>query len=181
MQRLILDEITAIVSENITIEEARQFGAKVLDRYCNPHIEFDWLSICVQDTSKIKIRAVPIAVQHHKKYGFVPNGISLGFAAYILFMKSEFLNGKYIGRINGREYTIADDFAENLFLKWNSMTGAELVNAVLGDEILWDIDLSGLQGFSESVHFYLENLSSAGFFKTVELAFQVTPVLSKTY
>jgi tagaturonate reductase len=46
MQKMINDDIAkAIISESITIEEAREFGSKVLDRYRNPYIEFEWLSI----------------------------------------------------------------------------------------------------------------------------------------
>ncbi|MBA4166760.1 MAG: tagaturonate reductase [Chitinophagaceae bacterium] len=174
MRRLILDEIaSSILSDKITMEDAHQFGSKVLDRYRNPHINFEWLSICVQDTSKIRIRAVPIAVQHHQKYGRVPDCISLGFAAYMLFMKSEkSTDGQYTGHANGRTYTIQDDFAENLFQKWKSASGLQLVEAVLADRQLWDTDLSKLNGFADSVNFYLDNLSQNGFVHTVELAYR---------
>ena len=173
MQRLILGEIAAaILSENISPDDARQFGSSVLERYRNPFIEFEWLSICVQDTSKIKIRAVPVIRQHHAKYGYVPDGISLGFAAYILFMRSVHNpTGQYVGSIDGRSYTITDDFAGNLFEKWQSYKGIELVRNVLQDESIWETNLFLLQGFAESVTFYLENLISVGFFKTVNLHF----------
>lgn len=174
MIRLILDEIAAaIIGDNITAEDAKEFGTKVLDRYRNPYIEFEWLSICVQDTSKIKIRAVPIVQQHFEKFGFVPDGISLGFAAYILFMKSEKnAKGEYVGNINGREYTINDDFAENLYQKWKTSSEQDLVVKILKDETLWDADLSSLNGFADSVYFYLQNLSTKGFFKTFELTYE---------
>lgn len=173
MRKLILNDISAaILSDVLTIEDAREFGTKVLDRYRNPHISFEWLSICVQDTSKIKIRAVPIVLQHYEKYGHVPDGISLGFAAYILFMQSEKnSSGDYAGNINGREYTIADDFAENLYNKWKNSIGKELVISVLGDQSLWEADLSKMQQFVEGVTFYLQHLNEEGFFKTLQLPF----------
>ena len=174
MQRLILDEIApSIVSEFISLKEARQFGAQVLDRYRNPHIEFEWLSICVQDTSKIKIRAVPIVVQYYEKYGYVPHCICIGFAAYILFMKcKKSENGTYIGQlVTGKDYIVNDDFASNLAEKWASMKWTQdLAQAVLGDRKLWDIDLSQLKGFAERIALHLDNLITYGAPYTIDSA-----------
>lgn len=168
--RLIQDEIaSSIVSSTISLEEAREFGAKVWERYCNPHIAFDWLDICVQDTSKIRIRAIPIVLQHYEKHGFVPDCICLSFSSYILFMKSKRVNGEYIGILNGKEYRIIDDYASLLFDKWNTMKGLTLVKSVLSDLRLWEEDLSNLKGFHEKVNFYLENLLIYGFYSTFEL------------
>jgi tagaturonate reductase len=168
MQGLILNDIaSAILSDKIFPGDARSFGLSVIDRYRNPHIAFDWLSICVQDTSKIRIRAIPIIRQHDAKHGFVPDHISLGFAAYILFMRSERMaDGRYEGNINGRKYLITDDFAGNLCDKWKNYTGAELVKQVLEDQSLWETDLFVLHDFAERVGFFLGNLEQQGFFKT---------------
>lgn len=173
MRRLILDEIAAaILSDRISANDAEEFGTKVLDRYRNPYIEFEWLSICVQDTSKLKIRAVPIVQQHFQKLGFVPDCISMGFAAYILFMKSEQNgDGEYACRINDREYIITDEFAKNLYTKWKTSSGRNLVTSVLEDQTLWDADISALNGFVDKVYFYLQSLSNQGFLNTFQLAY----------
>jgi tagaturonate reductase len=168
--RLIQDEIAAaIVSPGISLEEARKFGERVWERYGNPHIAFDWLDICVQDTSKIRIRAVPIVLQHYEKHSFVPDCICLGFSSYILFMKSKRMNGEYIGTLNGKQYKIIDDYAGLMFDKWDTMKGLSLVNSVLSDLRLWEADLSTLKGFPEKVDLYLENLLNYGFYHTFEL------------
>nr|WP_068890341.1 tagaturonate reductase [Pedobacter panaciterrae] len=172
MQKLINQEIAmAIVSDEITLADAQGFGTSVLQRYRNPFIEFDWLSICVQDTAKIRIRAVPIVIQHYEKYGYVPNGVCLGFAAYILYMKGEIdSNEAYKGLLNGRSYTIDDDFAKLMSEKWGmSANRDELVISVLKDRILWGDDLSELKGFCECVSHFLTALESKGFFETIKL------------
>jgi tagaturonate reductase len=171
MRHLILNEIAeAILSDSISMEDARQFGSRVLERYRNPYINFEWLSICVQDTSKIKIRAIPIITQHYAKYGFVPDCICLGMAAYILFMRSELdKKGQYVGNVNGKNYDISDDFASNLCAKWKTYSGAELVKSVLQDEDLWETNLALLGNFAQSVWFYLQHLSETGFFETYQL------------
>jgi tagaturonate reductase len=184
MRRLILDDIaSSILSDKINKEDTYQFGSKVLDRYRNPHISFEWLSICVQDTSKIRIRAVPIVLQHYRKYGYVPDCISLGFAAYILFMKSErTADGNFAGNINGKKYVLEDDFAPNMHDKWKMFSGLMLVEHVLGDKLLWEEDLNALNGFAQSTAFYLKHLEASGFYGTVELAYQQrTPDLKTSY
>lgn len=182
MRRLILEDIAAaILSPLIKKEDTNQFGSKVLDRYRNPHISFEWLHICVQDTSKIKIRAVPIVVQHYEKYGYVPDSISLGFAAYILFLKSERnAQNQYMGNINGRQYIIADDYAETLHDKWKQYEGKELVRSVLEDDNLWGTNLSQIQQFVESVTFYLQHLGDEGFFKVYQVPFYKAEANLKT-
>ncbi len=171
MRRLILDDIAAAIrSETISAKDAQDFGSSVLERYRNPFIEFQWLSICVQDTTKIRVRCIPIITQHYRKYGYVPDAIALGMAAYILFMKcapSE--AGNYVGKAGDVTYPINDDYAANLSEKWRLYKGLELVQAVLNDQTLWETDLSGLLGFAENVNFYLDNLMTQGFFKTVDL------------
>jgi tagaturonate reductase len=203
MQGLILDDIAAaILSDLITKEDARAFGLSVLNRYRNPHIDFQWLDICVQDTSKIRIRAIPIILQHHERYGYVPRHISMGMAAYILFMRStRDSNGssldspgsppespgsppssapRFTGRLGGRKYTITDDFAADLHDKWQSNPSLPaVVDSILGDKRLWGVDLTNLQGFTEDVVFYANNLDHHGFFRTLTLSDPATRAASE--
>jgi tagaturonate reductase len=119
----------------------------VLNRYRNPFISFDWLNICVEDTSKLRIRAVPIVLQHFAKHGYIGERIATGFAAYILFMKG------------GQEYVIVDEQAGLLREKWERYPGGpELVKSVLEDERLWGVDLYALKGFGEKVSACIESL-----------------------
>lgn len=142
--------VTTDEARRITAEDAREFGSLVLERYRNPYIAFDWLSICVQDTSKLRIRAVPVILQYYNRFGFVGEHMSMGMAAYILFMRG------------GKEYVVEDDYAENLREKWRKYSGLELVKSVLGDESLWGVDLALLNGFAESVAFAMETLEAKG-------------------
>ena len=161
MQRLILEDISsAIWSPLISKDDTQAFGSSVLDRYRNPYISFDWLDICVQDTSKIKIRAVPVVLQVHAKTEKVPDAISLGFAAYIRFMKSERVGG-FEGHFGERTYPIIDEAASRLHDHWAKASGLTLVQNILADHRLWETDLSTLTGFPENVAYYLEKLDQA--------------------
>ena len=159
----------AILNENITLDDARIFAGKVLDRFRNPFIEHLWISISMQYTSKMKMRNVYILQNHYETSQTPPPYMSLGFAAYILFMKStENENGKYIGKLNGKEYTITDDFAPVLCAHWEDADASSVVDLVLKDVSLWDIDLSLFNGFAAAVTSNLESLIDNGFEATVK-------------
>lgn len=151
----------AITSKVITPEAAARFASQVIDRFKNPHIEHLWLSITMQYTSKMAMRNVPILNWFYEKSQAVPSHMALGFAAYLLFMKSQkTADGKYAGTANGKEYIINDDKAGVLYDKWQQFTGLSLVQQVLGDTALWGSDLSALPGFADAVANYLDLLGT---------------------
>ncbi len=159
MENLILEDIamSIVYTAGITPEEAKAFGQSVLERYRNPYIGFEWLSICVQDTSKIRIRAVPVVRQHYEKYGFVSARLALSFAAYIFFMHTETEDkDRYKGVSHGRRYEVIDEHAVDMHRKWSRYSGRTLVRNVLEDVRLWGTDLTLLDGFAEQVSNYLK-------------------------
>ena len=150
---LMMQEIApAIVNDKVTIEMAKDFAGKVIDRYRNPHIEHQWLSISVQYSSKMRMRNIPVIKKYYQQFGTTPEYMVLGFAAFLLFMKAEKdSDGKFIGEVNGKKYTINDD---NILLyaeKRRRLNTDDFVNEILADENLWESDLSKLPGFAESV------------------------------
>ena len=142
----------AISGDIISIEEAIEFGEKVMDRFSNPFIVHQWMSITLQYTSKMLMRNVPILQAHYQRSQAVPPCIALGFAGYILFMRCR-KEGEstYIGTTGEMEYCIHDDKAESLFLKWNQKDGTDVVERILSDTKLWNADLSSFAGFAEAV------------------------------
>jgi len=145
--------VPAMLTDSITEQDAKAFATNVLDRYRNPFIEHKWLSITLQYTMKMKSRNVSSIVWYFEKFGRAPLHMATGFAAYILFMRSDLNDaGNYTGRLNNKEYIINDQFASSLHLKWQQYTGIELVESVLSDESLWGVSLAALPGFSEAVY-----------------------------
>lgn len=148
---LMINEIgPAIVSSELTLDEAKAFAEKVRDRFRNPFIEHKWLSISVQYSSKMKMRNVPILLKHYSTEGTVPQLMALGFAAYIAFMNCTKIDGKLIGSAGGREYVIQDDHG-GWFADHSNLPAEELVSAVLSDTGFWENDLMLLPGFAEAV------------------------------
>lgn len=128
---------------------AREFGLKVLDRFRNPHLQHQWMSITMQYSSKMKSRVVPVLLEHYKNHSKPPLHIALGFAAFLLFMRA----GKKEGW---------DDKAGYFADLWARYPAADVVRKVLGDPSLWEVDLLSLKGFPEAVLEQLDILLSKG-------------------
>ena len=115
------------------------------------------------------MRNVPLLQRHYAKTQQPPACMSLGFAAFILFMKGRQKDsGSYEGEFNGKNYIIQDDNAAKFAEKWNHADTDQVVDAVLADKNLWGVDLSGLPGFAEAVKTNLKCLLENGVVQTLE-------------
>jgi tagaturonate reductase len=169
MRRLMMLEIApALDSETISYNEACAFASRVMDRFRNPFIDHQWLSITMNYTSKMKLRNIPLLLKHYTRTDKVPENMALGFAAYFLFMKcKENSDGVYQGNISGSVYTIQDDMAAYFADKWADADIDTFVNSVLQDRNLWGSDLSRLNGFAGSVRENLRSLEQQGVIATL--------------
>lgn len=150
--RLMREEIASAIPYKVSKTQADEFADQVLDRFRNPHIKHQWIAITMQSTAKLKMRVVPVLINHYQKTTKVPAHIALGFAAYIAFMnvKTE-SNGKYFGELNGETYPVNDDQARYFYQHKNSMAAADWIYAVLSNTELWGTDLTLLPGFEVAV------------------------------
>lgn len=156
---IMLKEIAPAIPANVADDEAEAFGNQVLDRFANPFLNHQWISITMQYTSKMKMRVIPVLQRYFSIYETVPQYMAKGFAAYILFMKAVKSNGNiYEGEFNGKAYPINDDKAAYFYELWQKHGEAGIVKAVLGDKTLWDADLLVLPGFTTAVEKNLEQL-----------------------
>lgn len=155
---------TAVSGSKISYEEACKFADAVIERFKNPFLDHKWLSISFAYTSKMLMRNVPlIKTFYGNGEGGASSAIALGFAAYILFMKSEPDGNLYAGTANGRQYTLNDDKAAILAQKWKENTGtAAVVEGVLSDTGLWNEDLTRIPGFADAVKQQLQFLTESG-------------------
>ena len=151
---LMLDEIAPVLVGNsgITGQEVTAFAGKVMDRFRNPFIEHQWLSICMQYSSKLAMRCVPLIQEYYRRQKQVPQHMAAGIGAYILFMRSvKNKEEQYTGRAWGKPYTITDEKAETLYQHWLNASPECAVQAILSDAQLWGANLSVLPGFEKAV------------------------------
>jgi tagaturonate reductase len=147
---LMLKEIAPAIPYDLPLQDARDFGLRVLDRFRNPHLQHQWLSITMQYSSKIKSRDIPVLIRHYEKQGTPPPRFALGFAAYLLFMRAQ------------PPHPVNDDKAQYYAGLWKEHEPAEVVYRSLRDKSLWDIDLTLLPGFEEAVREQLDSLIHKG-------------------
>ncbi len=160
---LMLKEIAPSIPYELPLSAALDFGAEVLDRFRNPNLQHQWLSITMQYSSKIKMRDIPVLLQHYKKHESPPVLFSLGFAAYLLFMRAVRKQGNvYEGQNKGVYYPINDERTAHFHALWEEFSPSELVSHVLREREWWGADLSVLKGFEEAVSKQLNALLNIG-------------------
>ena len=162
-------EIAKAIPYGIDPKVKADFAIKVFERFCNPFIDHQWLSITVQYTSKMKMRNVPLLLHHYKWYDTPPMYMATGFAGFLLFMKVTRKNGnKHFGERSGVEYEIKDDSANYFYNAWNNNADADSVaEAVMKDEALWDTDLTKLPGLLQAVQKQLVDMMTNGVLHTI--------------
>jgi tagaturonate reductase len=157
------NEIASAIPYKTTVEQTTEFSANCLDRFRNPFIEHKWLSITAQYSSKLKMRVVPVLLQHYAEHKEVPENIATGFAAYIYFMKSVKEEGSvYYGKLNENYYPITDAKAFYFYEKWQTVQPALMAMSVLRDVALWGYDLTSLPGFADAVQEKLNDIEANG-------------------
>ncbi len=169
IHNLAIKEIApAVAGKVISYEEASDFALKVLDRFRNPFLDHQWLSISVQYSSKMRMRNIPLLVRHYEQTNYPPLHMALGFAAYLLFMNGTSNHkDQYVGKLNGKEYVIQDDHAGLIAGKWQQSKNGEVAEAILAEKEFWGADLVALNGFEEAVKTNLQSLIKNGTMATL--------------
>lgn len=149
IQDLMMQELAPAIPYAVERSVAMTFGASVLDRFRNPHIHHLWKSITAQYSSKMKMRCIPLLLQHYKTAATPPPLFAFGFAAYLWFMKGE-----------GHEVT--DEQAGVFSKRWQTLSPEELVLHTMTDKAFWETDLTLLPGFYSAVITHLQTIMQEG-------------------
>jgi len=162
VSNLMLNEILPAIPYQIDKATGVQFIHKVLDRFKNPNIRHQWISISAQYSSKLKSRVVPLLLNHYSQTDVVPEGFALGFAAFIAFMQITNEDGEFTGNSNGKDYTVTDTNAARFIKAWKNAEATKTVDSILSDDYLWETDLTQLPGFKDEVIKFLNAISDEG-------------------
>lgn len=133
-------------------EELEQFANAVLDRFRNPFIRHELISISLNSISKFKVRVLPSILEYHKIKGIWPVHLIQSFAALIAFYK---------GEINGVSIPLKDDEPVMAFFAevWKEENLETLVEKTLARKDFWGMDLSLLEGLKDVVLKNLKDIS----------------------
>lgn len=128
------------------------FAAAVQDRFNNPFVDHELMSISLNSTSKWRARNLPSLLDYVEKAGKLPPCLAMSFAAYIAFFSSDIqaLNDKGLvcRRPKGDEYVCNDDrWVLEFYWEHRGDSPAELVRAVMTNQRMWGQDLTRIPGF----------------------------------
>ena len=150
MNKMLLSEIVPILP--LDQEDCRNFAAAVQDRFNNPFVNHELMSISLNSTSKWRARNMSSFLEYIEANGKLPKCLTMSFAAYIAFFSNDIqeLNerGLVCRRPAGNTYTCSDD-RWVLEFYWNHRNDSveELVHAVMTNEQMWGQDLTAVAGF----------------------------------
>ena len=125
-------------------EEDIAFGKAVLERFANPFVKHQLLSIALNSVSKFKARVLPTIMEYYKANGKLPKCMTFSLAALIAFYRTE--------ESNDNEEIMA-------FMKTASVT------EILKKKQYWGQDLSFML---EDVENFLELMEKQGMKKAFE-------------
>lgn len=150
MNKMLLEEVVPVLP--LDQEDCKNFAAAVQDRFNNPFVNHELMSISLNSTAKWKARNMPSFLEYVQEKGELPCCLSMSFAAYIAFFSNEIqeLNdqGLVCRRPAGNCYTCVDD-RWVLEFYWDHRNDDEetLVHAVMTNEAMWGQDLTKVAGF----------------------------------
>ncbi|ALJ00083.1 tagaturonate reductase [Rufibacter tibetensis] len=157
IKEAIFEEI--IPTLDLSAEELNQFAKDVIERFQNPFIHHELLSISLNSVSKYKVRVLPSVLEYHKRKGQLPQRLLRSLAALILFYKGEY---------NGEQIPLNDTPEVLDFFKaaWQKGSAKETVQAVLSNQDFWGTDLTQVEGLQALVTKELEAFQSQEQLKT---------------
>ena len=154
MNKLLFDEVIPILP--LDKKDCENFAAAVTDRFNNPFVDHQLMSISLNSTSKWKARDLPSLLEYFDKFGTLPKALCMGFAAYIAFYSNDLqrreencLIGK---RPAGNEYSIQDDdWVLDFYWDHRDAEPEALVHDVLKNTKMWDRDLTDIPDLENTV------------------------------
>ena len=148
-------------------KDLEEFASAVQDRFNNPFINHELMSISLNSTSKWKARNMPSFLTYIEEQKKLPKCLTMSLAAYIAFYSNDIqertADGLICKRPAGNTYKIQDDaWALDFYYAHKDDTAAQLVNAVLTNTQMWDQDLTKIEGLEAAVLADLELIRTEG-------------------
>lgn len=130
---LVNDEIKPTI--DLPREEMDAFASSVIERFKNPFIRHELMSIALNSTTKFKTRLLPTYNDYRRKFGKSPRHILFSFASLCVF---------YRGKRGEQDIALADDGKYLNFWKqlWTKTDSTEIAKTALSCEDIWGQDLS---------------------------------------
>ena len=148
-------------------KDLEDFAKAVQDRFNNPFVNHELMSISLNSTSKWRARNMPSFLEYVEEKHELPPCLTASLAAYIAFYSNDVqeLNDKGLvcRRPKGNTYTVSDD-RDVLEFYWAHREDSleALVRAVLENDAFWGQDLTKVEGLEKAVADGLKTIRGDG-------------------
>ena len=165
MNKMLYDEV--IPTLPLDKEDCRAFAAAVEDRFNNPFVNHELMSISLNSTAKWRARNLPTLLDYTSEKGALPPCLTMSLAAYIAFYSQDVQaltdQGLVCRRPKGNCYTVSDDrWVLEFFYGHRQDGGDGLVHDVMTQEDMWGMDLTRVPGLEDAVKRDLRILREQG-------------------
>lgn len=164
---LMFEEIVPFVP--LPDAERKQYAATIMERFANPYIRHELISIALNSVSKWQVRVLPTIKDYAREHGHAPKLLSFSLAALLNFYHGSWdAAGDYSGQRDGKPYPIKDnpDVMSTLAEAWRGWSFGEdvtgRVQGVLADARLWGEDLTAVPGLATQVAAALNRIKAVG-------------------
>ena len=152
---------------NLPMDELKQFGADVLERFDNPYVDHAVTSIMLNSFPKFETRDLPGLKIYLERKGELPKGLVLGLAAIITYYKGG--NREDGAPIQPND---APEIMNLLTQLWATSDTRKVAEGVLGaTDIIWKEskqNLNEIPGLTDMVTDFLNQIQTKGMKETVK-------------
>ncbi|RBP13880.1 tagaturonate reductase [Roseiarcus fermentans] len=165
LRRMLFDEIAPRI--RLPDVERRAYAATVLERFANPFLRHELISIALNSVSKWVVRVLPTVEDWVAEGEPVPQGLAFSLAALLAFYRGERQADGVYGRRERGPYPIRDD-ARALDLMTAAWAGAApgdapaVARRLLADTRLWGKDLTTVGDLAAKVETAIAAIEDLG-------------------
>ena len=165
MNKMLYDEV--IPTLPLDKKDLEEFATAVQDRFNNPFVNHELMSISLNSTSKWRARNMPTFLDYVKEKKELPSCLTTSFAAYVAFYSNDIQEltdkGLVCCRPKGNEYTVSDDrWVLEFYRDHGNDSPEDLVHAVMTNTEMWGQDLTEVPGFETEVIRILKQIRAEG-------------------
>lgn len=147
-------EIIPYVSDDI--DKTREFASSVKDRFLNPYLNHQLISISLNSISKWRARDLPTFKDYYDAKGEIPKNLTMGFASLMGLYKKIYKEGdRYLVNVKGKILEIKDD---KEYLEYFANGGCVIEFMKRAD--VFGEDLTKYEGFPMAVKYYVKKIKA---------------------
>ena len=154
VENTLKEEIIPFVSNDIAATTA--FADSVKERFLNPYLNHQLISISLNSISKWRARVLPSFKDYVAKYGKIPAYMTVGFSYLMaLYARVEKVGDKYEVKLANRTVQLQDDAP---YLEY--FAAKKSIEGFMADENIWGEDLTAYVGFADQVKANVEKIEN---------------------